>query len=934
MRCKKTFLRLLSIINCYIFMMLLWQGNALAQNKPTGVKDIVSKIDQYQLRLPSEKLHVVLDKPNYFAGDTLWFKVFLVNASNRQPSLISNKVYVELINDSSRVTDRLIIPVVNGLCEGDFKLPPKGLTDGGYTLRAYTNWMQNFGEELFFHKRFYIGDDGKNNWLISEQHSVKTTADGKEVTLAVQLNDAKNSPVMYTDVQLQLLTGNKTIFKKAFITSDQGTFKTSWILPANADTRNLKLMLQNSADKKSRQSFPFYPGGETQNIDVQFMPEGGNMIAGLLNKIALKAIGEDGMGINVSGIIVDSKNREVGEFKSAHNGMGNFRMVPLSNEVYRAQVKYGGNIKTVTLPRVNEKGIGFRIDNISKADTINIYITTTADIAAQNKTYTLLSQAKDTVYFGTAFSLNKGYYNVSLPKSKFATGIVNFTIIDEAGTPVNERKIFIDRHDRLTVSPVAHKLIYQPKDSVAIAVTVLNPDGTPARNSAFTAAVTDDAQVKTAAYGSNILSSMLLASELKGNIEEPGWYFAGNNVETIPALDDLLLTQGWTGFNWDNLTQPIKEPRFLPETGNMLSGSLYGMFKKPIDKAKVTLLVSNKETVMVMDTVSGKDGRFIFDNIPYLDSAIYTVKVNNKKGKTFGGEVVVDEIKQASKMPLYTNPLMPWFVNTDNTLLKYYENNTANKQASEKISLGDIKGTLLGEVKVNAKRTTTLKDANGDEINFYDALIDEKQLIKAGRLDLYDYLMNNVKRFKVISGYRGNPNSNFLMDGNPLIWIIIDNVNIAQYYMMSNTPNNHFNFLKSYMTRLLAADVKQMVIYHTYNWALKDVVAYLVIQTRGGNGPSTGSPSGIYVYRPDPAYKARQFYKPRYAVNNTYDSQVNRTTIHWEPNLITDENGKATLSFYAADKPSTYTVNLEGTDMMGHFGVQTLKLKVDNKPVN
>lgn len=934
MRCKKTFLRLFSIINCYIFMMLLWQGNAIAQNKPTGVKEIVSKIEQYQLRLPSEKLHLVLDKPNYFAGDTLWFKVYLVNASNRQPSLISNKVYVELINDSSRVTDRLIIPIVNGLGEGDFKLSPKGLTDGGYTLRAYTNWMQNFGEELFFHKRFYIGDDGKNNWLISEQHSVKTTADGKEVTLAVQLNDAKNSPVMYTDVQLQLLTGSKTVFKKAFTTSDQGTFKTSWALPANTDTRNLKLVLQNSTDKKSRQSFPFYPGGEIQNIDVQFMAEGGNMIAGLLNKIAFKAIGEDGVGVNVSGVIIDSKNREVGEFRSAHNGMGNFRMVPLVNEVYRAQVKYGGNIKTVALPRVNEKGIGFRVDNISKADTINIYISTTVDIAAQNKTYTLLSQGKDTVYFGTAFNLNKGYYNVGLPKNKFATGIVNFTIIDDTGTPVNERKIFIDRNDRLAIKPVANKLIYQPKDSVAIAVTVLNPDGSPARNGTFTAAVTDDAQIKTSAYGSNILTGMLLSSELKGNIEEPGWYFAANNTETMPALDDLLLTQGWTGFNWDNLTQPIKEPRFLSETGNMLSGSLYGMFKKPIDKAKVTLLVSNKETVMVMDTVSGKNGRFIFDNIPYLDSVIYTVKVNNKRGSTFGGEVVVDEIKQASKMPLYTNPIMPWFVNTDNTLLKYYENNTANKQASEKISLGDIKGTLLGEVKVNAKRTTTLKDANGDEINFYDALIDEKQLIKAGRQNLYDYLLVSQKNFRVTSGYRRNPNSNFLMNGNPVIWLIIDGVNIARFYEMSNTPNNHFNFLKSYMTRLMAADVKQMVIYHTYIPALSDYVAYLVIQTRGGNGPATSSSAGLYVYRPEVAYKARQFYKPRYAVNNTYDNQVNRTTIHWEPNLITDENGKATLSFYAADKPSTYTVNLEGTDLLGHFGVQTLKLKIDNKPVN
>ena len=53
-----------------------------------------------------------------------------------------------------------------------------------------------------------------------------------------------------------------------------------------------------------------------------------------------------------------------------------------------------------------------------------------------------------------------------------------------------------------------------------------------------------------------------------------------------------------------------------------------------------------------------------------------------------------------------------------------------------------------------------------------------------------------------------------------------------------------------------------------------------------------------------------------------------RSTIHWEPNVITDKDGKATVSFFSADKPADYTVIMEGTDLNGSLGYQRKKLKV------
>lgn len=66
----------------------------------------------------------------------------------------------------------------------------------------------------------------------------------------------------------------------------------------------------------------------------------------------------------------------------------------------------------------------------------------------------------------------------------------------------------------------------------------------------------------------------------------------------------------------------------------------------------------------------------------------------------------------------------------------------------------------------------------------------------------------------------------------------------------------------------------------------------------------------------------KQFYCPKYTVKNSNQGIGTdmRSTIHWEPYLKTDENGKANVSFYSADNPGTYTIILEGSDMNGNIG--------------
>lgn len=109
--------------------------------------------------------------------------------------------------------------------------------------------------------------------------------------------------------------------------------------------------------------------------------------------------------------------------------------------------------------------------------------------------------------------------------------------------------------------------------------------------------------------------------------------------------------------------------------------------------------------------------------------------------------------------------------------------------------------------------------------------------------------------------------------------------------------------------------------------------AFVEVTTRGGSGPFLKKAVGTYVFRPLPFSSFKQFYSPKYKADPLIDMTDIRSTIHWEPNLITDPDGRGQLSFFTADNPSTYTVIIEGTDFQGRLGTQRKQISVQKKVV-
>ncbi|WP_460679158.1 hypothetical protein [Mucilaginibacter koreensis] len=881
---------------------------------------MLNKLTAYHKTYPPEQVYLHFDKPYYSAGDTIWFKAYVT--SNGFASALSSKLYIEMFNDSSRMVEQFALPVNAGLASGYIALPVLQYKQGTYVVRAYTKWQQNFGESVYFYKNFSIGIPRKKSWLVSEQHVIQNTGSGRKMDLALKLTRIDKVPVAYQDVLITLSGSNKAIIAKKMLTSGDGSLRFDTELHQGFENNNIKLSI---ADKNKQEvvQIPIILKQEDGPIDLQFMPEGGHLINGLYTKIGFKAIGEDGLGVNVKGHIINSANEEVANFQSSHLGMGSFLFAPKANETYRAVYTRtdGGKAQTVTLAPVKPEGITFKVNNISSADTVLVYVYATPEVARQGDTYYLMSQNTADVFICNEFSLKNAFYILHIPKRVFTPGLVQFAVLNAKGAPLMERLVYMPGDVRLNVKVAGLQQSYQPLDSIPLQISITDHKGEGVTGS-FSVAVTDDSQVKHTVQ-ENILTHLLLASQLKGNIEQPEYYMQ-NSPEAKQDLDNLLLTQGWTAFNWQLAAGPLTAPSYPPEPDNRLSGRLTGMFKKPVSDAKITLFFKSNSQMLFMDTVSNQNGEFNFTDLPNVDTAAYVLKLYNSKHKALAATVELNEFKPSPVKALPFEQLMPWNVATDSTLLNYY---FGMQKKNQLVSSGGLDGNVLKEVVIKAKKKGV---PIGDDFAFTADEITTKELIAARRSSLADLLYRRLPEFKETNAYCidkfhkivQQAYKNYTYKANLIVDFVIDGVSVwrTQGPMTSGILSSYNDYLHYYLNAVNAEEVTSIKV-------LEGLKTYIVISTRSGKGPWGLPEPGTYVYRPLPVQNYREFYRPRYKTDAT-DIAGYRSTLHWEPNLVTGNSGKASFSFYAADKPGTYTIKIEGTDLNGRYAVATERITI------
>ena len=882
--CPKTFVFLLTIL-------LIASGLLVKAQQPASIKTLISKVDDYNAKLPAEKLYLQFDKPYYFIGDTIWFKGYLTNSILNYSSL-SSRLYVDLVNDSNKVVKHFIFPVSFGLSWGNIALD-ENLREGAYTIRAYTNWMRNFGNDALFYQSFYISNISSNTWIINTNNSINNNS----VKVGLKFTGINKTPFSNQNLQLKLVNGGKTLFQNAIVTGADGSANIDFTLPENTASKNLMLV---AGDKKSSKRVAQIPLDieRAQDVDIQFMPESGPFIASLPTQVGFKAIGENGKGINVTGIVTDKENNTVAKFESLKAGMGVFNMAPQPGEIYTAKITLpNGSIKTVDMPELKKSGILLKVKNGFAQDTLDVSILATEDMLSP-ATYYIIGQSRGIVCYGASFKLDKQFINLHVPTALFPTGVAHFTIINANNQPVNERLTFIDHDDNLKINIMPSDASFSPRDSIPLHITVTDQDGKPILGS-FSVAVTDDAQIKGGTNNTgNILTSFLLSSDLKGFIENPAYYFE-KNARSWKALDALLLTQGWIGYNWKDIANRAPSPQFAPEPDYTLKGKVDNLLNKPIANSKVLLLATGKYH-FIRDTTTNAGGEFYFHKIPAADNTKYVLQARNAKGRTINAGITINEVSALNaNIPFKVMP-QPWYVNTDTSMLNYAKNNSTYNDELERRKYGDH---LLKEVEI--KNSSIIKGSqNLNGAGNSDQTITEADIEKAGKASLLDLIQQKINGFRTGYPHKATDIEYFLKDKR--VRFVIDGIDLDRFYQPTGaTANEHYEYQKETLDYLTAADIVGIEVlyssrynaaYHAQNLSIDDQLAidvtgprgsdnaYLEITTRSGNGPFTRTATGIFVYKPVPVTLPKQFYRPRYpAKNSTRNFTDLRSTIHWQP---------------------------------------------------
>ncbi|WP_295669229.1 carboxypeptidase regulatory-like domain-containing protein [uncultured Mucilaginibacter sp.] len=877
-----------------------------AQNNSEVLNQLLAKSTKAYTDLPIEKVYLHFDKPYYAVGDTIWFKAYLTTGIH-QPSLISKIVYVHFLAPHDSLVQSLKLQVKNGVTWGHLALNQNAYKKGNYRIVAYTNYMNNLGVAYFFNKSITLGDAINNP--LSAQVSLKTSASGKssKISAGILYKDNEGVPIAEKRVSWSVERDDESIAKGKGVTDKNGFIDISFVNTKNLSLDSAKLVTQieNRQQKMITNSFSLKPISRPN--DIQFFPEGGQLITGVRTKIAFKAIKPDGLGIDVKGTITDNNNNVVNEFSSTNLGMGAFILAPEDGKTYTAHVTYAdGTTANPVFPKVGSDGITLSVDN-NDPDNLNIKLQADETFLKdfQGKTFFIIAKSSGAIAFAAKLQLPGTIYNASIPKSKFPTGIVQLTLFTEDGEPVSERIAFIQHNDQLNLTVNSDHPGYETRQLAKLKLTAKN-SGQPDEGN-FSVSVIDESKVPfNEDAETTILTNLLLTSDISGYIEKPNYYFNHSDQKTAADLDILLQTQGYRRYSYDDIINNKQRPvGFGVEKGIDIIGTLRSSSGIPVNRGNVHISIPDKN--YFANTITNADGRFIFPNLVFPDSA--KVMLSARDNVHASDLVLTVDGEPRQSIPInYAEP--DGITNIDSVLSPYLKNS--------KIQFNNLH--ILKEVVIKDKRI--VKTVSHKDYGNLASLSDQPDhVIKADQLEGCNSLLECIKTLAAGMTFE---NENFYVfrdysQGKKVpTQVFVKGMPVDASYLQSVDPKTVESieiFTKDEMGLINSAYNSNGAIVVNLRKVETQKISFRDLkQLIGSRNELTLLPKG---YEP-----VKTFYLPRYTGPRTNQpAQIDtRSTIYWNPNIVTDKTGNADLEYFNADGKGTYRVTVEGLDQDGNIG--------------
>lgn len=872
------------------------------------VDPIIKKQVAYNRLFPQEKVFLHLDKNFYTAGEDIWFKAYLLDAGTHQPDTLSKTLYVDLIKpDQTTVIKRHMLEVKNGMAHGDFALPEQ-LPSGNYKIRAYTNWMRNFDHDFFFNQQISIYNYKLPNDFWTVESMIRSFESKDSIVVKLSLKDEDNDPIQSTAYSYTVkLNDNSFITDGVLAFNNKGESVINFTVDNDSPYEYVTVTLVNENDGRE---FVVAVKGEKPNI--KFYPEGNDIIAGIPNAVAFKALDNAANPLEIAGEVLNEAGDIITKFKTAHQGMGVILLKPQKNEHYHVKVRYKNNYFEYPLPKVKNSGMSFSaINNYDENLNLRFYKHDPNDQLGEN--FALIAKMRGKVYWASQLSIKKDISLVTIPKSSFPTGVLHLTLFDSNSRPLQERLVFINHNDFLTIDLQIDKEKIEPRDEVSVSIRA-NDYQNKSVTANLSAAVVDLNQVDTS-FTQNIISYLLLASDIKGKVHDPSYYFKDKSIERQQALDFLMMTHGWRRFKWEDiLKQEYMVLEFLPEKGFSICGkALKAWNDKPASESQITFTIFGDDPDFIM-LQAEEDGSFCFRDLDFTDTVSVLIQTANKRGNNRDMKLNLDSGKYPDIKPAYEK------ISMNATIENYIEQSRKREQIARAYGLSGM-DRVLDEVVIEAEK----EKAGDNQYKIYgqaDASLNLEEIGIAGFTNVIDFLQGQVAGVQVMGsganarivvrggggGYFSGIDAPplFLLDGMPVDQELIANLNI-------NTIET-IDVLKTPAT--------------TSVYGSRGANGVIAIYSKKGEY-AVEKPMGILNMQYMGYYVPREFYSPDYDTDDDRHAMPDhRSVIHWEPVITTDSSGRASFRFHHSDLKTKVKVYVQGISQNGKPGVAEISYEV------
>ncbi len=603
-------------------------------------------------------------------------------------------------------------------------------------------------------------------------------------------------------------------------------------------------------------------------IQFNTFAEGGNLVSGIQSRLAFKAVNSKGYPVDVSGTLYENGTALVA-FKSTHHGMGSLLFIPDSNKTYHIKLSEPDTEKSYALPIIHASGKVLQLLKSTK-DYAFFKVSQTADLKKE-KIY-LRIQLRGIVYSIAEGILNKEL-TIKIPLVEIPQGIAEVTLFNEDFKPAAERLIYLSQEKKLYIKAVLDKSEYTTKEKVILKIKVT--DEHKQGIVAHLGLSVFDRLYKNPQDPKSIQSHYYLSTQLKGIVFNPGYYFNKNNTDRKGALNLLLLTQGWRSYNWGKDVLKRQALTKTPVVTDHINGRLF-------TKERGKMISPGPQIVMAFSATKDDDKAFIETDA----SGLFTLTSTH--------------LKMGSGGYLYLKPIVP---SKPKIHINIMDNSFNSINQKRKTTTTHYPLARTQETEPRSVQPFMLSD----EVRKLDEVFIKTKKKRVFR-DKYLGKLDSLAKLSMITEY--------VCECGILNCPIPEHNHNASVPVEEDWYHNGEN-LKPCPTHNGSCGY--------WKWAgSSNYAQYHYPQLSETELLRKFNLASIKGY-----YPKKEFYKPVYdAATENNDFPDYRNTLFWNPAIITNVKGEASVEFYCSDINTLFLGIIEGVSAEGLLGAENFELFV------